>query len=734
MQSRSRSLAVVLGIILLALAADGAAQSRRRAARSAPAPVAAQPTSFANIDRAVAEGRLSADQGMLYKVFATFADPRLPQEFRGDDAAIADTTFMTDVAARYASLPVDIQQQVAPYLIPPFHHNSWWALRRQGAQSFATDGIVSYGIGPDKPCLDCPLSFDWAFEPTANGKVKIWYHASDVQAEAKAKDFAFEIDQRIWPKLQALLGREPLPDDGDGFWLGAQMGGDSRLDIALVDIARSVTTAIYDDTCNGAAWAYIQFNQSKPREELAHEIMHAFQYAFDVQVRGSDCTAEREYRWLMESTAEWVKDYVYPGSTSPHNEHWAAPHYLDVPEVSLNERNDPHWYGAYLFPFFLARVKGQQNIVGQIWANTESAPSLEAVEQALQPLGGFEKVWPQFALHNWNDDPVDDYKKADQLTARPLAHGGTLLGSGAVDLYADLNVEVPHLATTYKHFIFNDNVNSFAFLNGLTFKLSTEPRTLLNTFDLGLQYKWEPIPPEQKKGASVQAILRKNGKWQPPEDWTNIAYKAFCRQKPDERIEEIVLIFANGSIDQGKTLKVQGLPPVLIATDMGCRFEGTMDWDSSATTKQGLGDVELTYRNTWEPRDFMEPVASFLGYYYDLTGYADWTVSGPVGPCGINASKSNAPIRNDLYTWSMNFAPRGSKGYRKGYYQLHVTDPVAYNLDCPGGSVPMTAQFILFPAISLDPLMYVTNAPGGALKGTLTNQLGTWKWDYKLKK
>jgi hypothetical protein len=734
----SRTLAALLTATIVVSAGSADAQARRRSVRSAPGPApvpVAGVSTFGNIDRAVSEGRISANQGMLYKVFASYDDARLPQEFAGDDSAIADTTFLSEVAAKYETLPVDIQQQVAPFLIPPFHQNSWWHLRKQQVRSGqpATNAVTTYGFGITKPCTDCDLSFDWEFVPTANGKVKVWYDGSNGLDKVKAQGFATEIDQVIWPKLKALMGREPLPDEGDG-WLGHSLGGDARLDIALVDIKRSITTARYVDGCRSAAWTYIQFNKTKPREEMAHELMHSFQYAFNSKVRGGDCTHEQEYRWLMESTAEWVKDYVYPGSTSPYNEQKFAPSYLDVPEVSLNEKSDPHWYGAYLFPFFLARLKGETTIVGQVWANTERVSSLQAFEEALQPLGGFEKVWPQFVLHNWNEDPVDEYRKLDQLTPRPLEHGGTTLAPGAVDAYLSLNVEVPHLSATYKRFVLNDSVNSFAFLNGLTFNVATEPRTFLNTFDLGEQYKWAAVTAEQKRGASVQAVLKKNGKWQTPEDWTNIPYKAFCRQKPDERIEEIVLIFANSNIEDGKVLQVQGEAPLLIVTDMGCRFDGVMDWTSSALSKQGFGDIDLKYKNTWEPRDPMEPVAHFLGYFYDVSGQVDWTVTGPVGPCGVSDGRTGVPIRSDLYTWSMNFAPKGSKGYRKGYYQLHIQDPVTYALHCPGTDVQMQPTFTLFPAISFDPLMYVTNVTGGALLGEKINELGTWRWDYKLKK
>jgi hypothetical protein len=713
----------------LFIAGGAAAQERRRAVRSAPAEV--QVTSFDLIDREVAEGKISEEQAMLYKVFSIYGDSRLPQELRGDDAGISDTVFMTEVASKYKTLPVELQQQVAPFLIPPFHQNSWWQLRQQShARAIAPDSVAPFGFGIERPCTDCPLSFDWKFIPTANGKVKVWYLGSDALDELKARGFAEEIDTVIWPKLKGLMGREPLPDDGDG-WLGASLGGDSRLDIALLDIGRSVTTARYGNECNGAAWAYIQFNKSRPREELAHELMHAFQYAFNVKVRGGDCTGEREYRWLMESTAEWVKDFIYPGSTSPHNEHWAAKHYLRDPEAPLNARHDPHWYGAYLFPFFLARLKGQNDIVGRIWANTESVASLQAIEQALQPLGGFEKVWPQFVLHNWNGEPVDDYKTIDQVTARPKEHGDTLLNGSEVDKYATLNVELPHLSASYKHFVFNQKVNSVAFLNGLTYKVSTEPRVLLNVFDLGEQYKWEEISAEQKKGASVQAILKRNGKWEEPVDWTNVPYKAFCLQKPEERIEEIVLIFANGNYDESSVLQTAGQPPLLIVTDMGCRFEGTLDWDSSSITQQGYGNVDLQYRNRWEPRDPMEPVQSFLGYYYNVSGNASWSVTGSVGPCGINTNVPNAPIRTDLMTFSMNFAPKTSKGYRKGYYQLHLADGMRYSMHCPVADVPLEPQFIYFPAISFDPTMYIDNVPGGGLLDDVSNPLGTWRWNYK---
>lgn len=733
MRSIIRGLLVVLSFTLL-LGGNALAQTRRRSVRATPPAPERQVTTFEVIDRAVAEDRISEDQATLYKVFASYGDARLPQELRGDDTGIGDSVFMSEVAGRYESLPVDLQRQIAPFLIPPFHQNSWWSLRNQAkaqaSPSLASTAIASTSFGVDRPCTDCPLSLDWDYVATANGKVKVWYHESNLPDAVKAQFFANEIDNVIWPRLKTLMGREPLPDDGDS-WLGAAMGGDARLDIALVDIDRSVTTARFSQRCNAAAWAYIQFNDERPVEELAHELMHAFQYAFNVKVRGGDCTGEDEYRWLMESTAEWVKDFIYPSSASPHNEHWAPQHFLGDPESSLNERSDPHWYGAYLFPFFLARVKGQPEIVGRIWANTEQAASLLAVEQALQPLGGFEKVWPEFALRNWNGDPVDDYQKLDQMKSRPKERGDTFLTGGAVDKYAPLGVELPHLSATYKHFVFNDKVRSVAFLNGLTYKLSTTPRVLHDAFDLGLQYQWETIPAEQKRGASIQAIVKRNGKWEQPEDWTDVPYKPFCRQKPEENIEEIVLIIANANFDETSVLKIPGLAPLVIATDMGCRWEGSLEGEASTHYSAAVGPFKIKYDLTREPRDPMETKDFFLGYFYNTSGHASWSSVGAAGPCSVNAHNDNAPMRTDLESYSINFAPQTSKGYRKSWMPMGLSQEARYPMNCVVGTVEANASLAWFP--HADPLMLIPTNPGGGLLGNVSDLIMNWKWDFKPK-
>lgn len=721
MRSATRSFLVIIALTCLAVPAE----ARRRAVRSGPAEPG-QVTTFDLIDRAATEGRISPDQAMLYKVFAIYGDPRFPEQFRGDDTGISDSLFVSEIAAKYETLSVDLQQQLAPFLIPPFHENSWWHLRSQ-ANTRPIESLSMTSFGLTRPCSACSILADWEFVPTANGKVKVWYEEDDPHGLSKATAFANEIDNVIWPQLVGLMGREPLPDEGSNRWIGHQLGGDTRLDVALVDIDRSLTTARYPDDCDSAAWTYIQFNKTMPKEELAHELMHSFQYAFDVKVRDGECTGETEYRWLMEATAQWVEDFLYP----TNHEQWAAPHFLAHPEWSLNERHDPHWYGAYLLPFFLARVKGDKTAVGRIWAKTEGAASLQAIEEALAGMGGFETVWPEFVLYNWNHDPVDAYQKIDNLGARPAESGDTLLAPGAMDKYATLKVELPHLSATYKHFVFNANVRSVAFLNGLTYRLSTTPSVLLNTFDLGLQYKFDAIPAEQKRGVSITAIIKKNGQWGQADNWTDVQYKPFCRQKPEENIEELVLIFANANHDETSRLQTPELPPMIIATDMGCRWEGTLDRVTSPLSTSAWGPFHIRYDLRREPRDPMEAKDYFLGYFYQTSGHAAWDAVGTNGPCSVNARNDNAAIAPDIASFSMNFAPQSSKGYRKAFFPSFLASPAKYTMQCGPAPFEVNAGVQGFPLA--DPLMFIGAIPGGSMQGTVTDPLGTWTWDFQPK-
>ena len=149
-------------------------------------------------------------------------------------------------------------------------------------------------------------------------------------------------------------------------------------------------------------------------------------------------------------TAQWVQDYVTDpsygiGLTPDDTEFQAAKIYLGKPGVSLDVEKPPakHDYSDYLLALWAAR-RGGPSFVPDIWANVNTMKPKEAINAALP--GGFESTWADFALSNWNQGPVKDYKTWDDL-----ATGAALTDSGSVPLNTPQSptIEVNHLAAEY---------------------------------------------------------------------------------------------------------------------------------------------------------------------------------------------------------------------------------------------------------------------------------------------
>lgn len=721
-----------------ASAVEPNAEGRRR--RSVRSPGTA-PTSFALIDRAVASGAISEETGVVYKVYTIFADPRLPAEFRGKDRNTGDTLYLSDVAARYDTFSPETQNIVRPFLIPPMHEASWFYHQpRPGAAGSVTTTA--------KPCDNCDkIGQEWASIATRNGKVKIWFQLRYGESEAAiASAFADEIDDVIWPRLKTfMLGREPNPDWGDRFIGGSNWGGDSRLDIALVDgtdidttlghgVTRSAATSRYSVTSGCVGMVNILLKRGTPKQELAHELMHAFQNAFVVKVHNGDCQAYPEYGWLMDATAEWVKDAI-PEYRSSNDEQFFAKFFMNEVHESL-EHYDPssneRAYGAYLLPFFLTRVKNVgPTVVGHMWAATERLGSLDAVDEALRFAGynGFQAAWPEFARYNLNRTPVDDYDKLDQLKDRaPVTSRRT--PHGKPDEHVPLSFELPHLSAVYVRAAITSDARSFAFLNGYTFRLSTTVPAGEEAF--GLRYTTEALSDGDRHGRSVWAIVKKGGQWQNPDDWSDRPSVNFCLDAAD-RIEEVVLIFTNDDKTAGRVTRPADLPPMFVSSNMACKgWKGTATW--VADTTDGGDPITVTW--TIEATRVEPPAGEpRLMQSYALKSSAKWSVSGRTGDCTYSGSGSLTG-RESLYGAGLNFAPPQSASYRRVFLIAQSMDPrIQYQKNCGDGGYTATGAVPGFPHWLGDILLPV-DATGVLLEGSKVFEhegmvFGRWRWAFE---
>ncbi|RKG69120.1 Ig-like domain-containing protein [Corallococcus sp. CA054B] len=452
---------------------------------------AEQANSLQRIDAARARGELNDETALIYKVFAIFGDERLPRQYLGDDRALDGTALMDELVESVGTLSSEAQATLQPFLLTPPEAGSWFALREAAGEERATARQVS-----------------WGTVVTANNKVKLWYHKRFAGDAVRAQRIADEIDGVIWPKLTGLL-REPLPDCGAACPRG---GGDERIDIYLVDTRVSLARRF--SCCQGSS-ALVLLSRQASFSVVAHELMHVIASAYPRD-------SSQEYHWLSEASAKWAENYVYPKSNmdpdypSTDDEHFSAQRFLLLPDFPLEYRNNAHEYGAYLLPFYLAGP-GQAGsaVVKTIWENATNPSSLGAVNAAI--AGGFEKVWPEFVLHNWNQDPVTDYRAWDGLQAHAQATGTFHVDAPGEE---SLTTNVKHLAANYYAFTFtSDDVHKVIVEN--------------------------PLAASADPAARVQALVKIGGQWRAPEDWTKLQKKKFCRDKPEEHVEELVIIISN---------------------------------------------------------------------------------------------------------------------------------------------------------------------------------------------
>ena len=455
---------VAVGSYYLMACADGAKKvaesNEKNNCRASTSVVNVTPpaTDHDLIDRDVAAGRIDEETALTYKVFSDFDDDRLPARYDGDDSLHLESHALSEVAEGWDTLSLETQLKLGPYLLPPFHENSWMddTPHPEAFQRPAAGSAFEFRCGEGLPMFE-----QWGHVDAAGGAIRIWWlKDNDATDSARAADMASEIDNVIWPSLTGLMGAARLLPDG-----GASTtcrGGSDAFDISLVDVKRSITTTL--DKCDGT-WARTLFQRSLfggPRPKtmaiLAHEIFHAFQFSYDVSV---GCLAPgSQYDWLTEGTAQWVEHHVYPGENT---EHPFAQRLLHEPGTPIEEGGSwgyHRYYATYLLPFFLETRAGA-SVVKTMWDNTIGMNSVDAVDAAIP--GNFIDSWHDFALYNWNHGPVDEYKQRDGLSTT-----ATVVGSKVIKVGDDTpTVHSAHLAAKYLELRFEPDVAEFEYHNDL---------------------------------------------------------------------------------------------------------------------------------------------------------------------------------------------------------------------------------------------------------------------------
>jgi hypothetical protein len=551
-------------------------------------------TTEQKIDDAVASGEITAEQGLIYKVFSAFHDSRLPGQYVGAPNPFAGAPLDT-VTAQWDQLSATAKATLGPFLIPPMHEGSYWEQLIQGTTTSATSSAVPASpraaANPNSPWCTGNAEVvlaDWSFvEATsgaAAGKVRIWYQNRFAATDgALAATLLGVVQTKIWPALTTLMQREPLPDGGS---TESCAGGSDALDIALVDADDATTIPTLGQENTPVHIVFPRAGSRSTSPYVAHEFMHAIQYSFTLS---SGDMSSGENKWLKESTAQWAQDYVsdsqYGVGLAPNDtEHRALQYFFPFPDESLDSSAKTyHEYGKYVFWLWAARKGNDPTIVRQVWSAVATQKSLNAAKSLFG--SGWAQAWKDFTKSNWNQDPVPDYKTWDRINDTPKLE---LDGAPLRNEVRPVITSVPPVAAKYLKFLPVTGLNKLTYRN--LGGLSDE--------------------------AGVQAIFTYKDDSHAVEDWTQIAQQ----DVPLCNVKELTLVLSNASVtpNNSRAFSLSFSPP-----SPGAAREAAIDPRAAVCVPDPVGSFSGT-------GDYDNGVGTTL--HYSWNGTADFDPFGPGNP------------------------------------------------------------------------------------------------------
>lgn len=670
---------------------------------------AAAPTGSALIATALSQGRISAEQSLMYQVFAVFGDERLPPEFDGAPDPAPNHLLLRQLMTTIGSLSPSAQDVLRPFLVPPIYADSWFA-QRVGLTAVPAPARTSAqaAVAPRQRAL-AATNCSVAITPSLYARVStahfnVYYTVfggtaladENTRSAAMAATIASLVEEVYAADTQLIDPLDRLDDSGE-----ACDGGDNKYDIylgpyALGGLAAWTTAYPLPPLVGGGnacarrpshmmlnsqsaefAAAAAQPANARPmvKSILAHEFLHALQLSMD---RAASCA---DTEWFDEATAQWVMDHVVPtiaqglpgefgmepgiGNVASNYaksgpvlaEYLYSGHLVSIEKSGTNPKLNG--YSDYLFFQFIARTKGPAAIKQIFDAMAGGRNSVEAVAAAVD----MKTVWPEFAKTlwiGWEDKVLDYWATEDEYRF------------GLAQVYAQVptQLNVPQDVKNRQKSLPIDQKGGktaqFELLAAaLTFggDYEIEPRSVLyehlkfNDATVHTAVFYNPIANRDDNGfMKLQALRKIGGKWQAPEDWTNDAFKTWCLDKQDERLEELLLIVSNSQADRSveQPFVIGNKSPMKLATsNVGCwRWFGTSSlttqWVTGETTVESMTGQFFRYRELLDPALRSVGLIGLDAFIADQPSQIAFSISGRLDASGCTISGSGTALQQAI--------------------------------------------------------------------------------------
>ena len=211
--------------------------------------------------------------------------------------------------------------------------------------------------------------------------------------------------ERVWAAEVGRLGFRAPPPDADGVFDVSlrDLGSQGIYGYCTTDTARAQSSAycVLDNDFSTAEYGAPPVNSL--RVTAAHEFFHAIQFGYDAFERV----------WILEGTAVWAEDQVYPAINDYLQYLSFSP--IRQPGTPIDGDGDFERYGIVIWWKFLAEYFRDPAVIRQFWRIADSPnerDGLGAVRALITARGkAFGPTFARFA--SWNTLPTGSY--ADRL-------------------------------------------------------------------------------------------------------------------------------------------------------------------------------------------------------------------------------------------------------------------------------------------------------------------------------
>jgi hypothetical protein len=375
-------------------------------------PDSGAPTSTSKIADALASGTIDEPTSLLYRLYASFNDDRLPAEYQGAWSEDLDASHR--VRELWDTLSVDVQAALLPFMVRPTSAKSIWAPAVSASRGGAA--LTSVRLA-GTTCQDGFIHR----QVSATVPVVIWGQCggmSEAAVQAEVDESAQHMAE-LWLPMTNYMG-EPIGDAnvaGDAF-ADSPEGGDGLIDIYLVAPAvtlhgRALGTTALGVTEDWTPWVgnvgaqassgYIVINTANVsgiqlRSTLAHEFFHVLQNAHN----NSGLWLDPGLFWFIEASAVWAQDEFVPESAATKGYQRFSNDFqtTGAPLWFTDGRNE---YASFAWPLFMQQELGRP-AVANAWKGFEGKSGYDSLTAVLDGLLSFKDHVRDFAVRVWNQD------------------------------------------------------------------------------------------------------------------------------------------------------------------------------------------------------------------------------------------------------------------------------------------------------------------------------------------